>query len=125
MNKKTGEELLVNDNVVNQEITFTPEEPCGKFDMFYELNTADLGGAELVIFESLYRGEELILEHKDVNDADEAINVALPAPNTGAPMAESGTSQAITYVFGITLGALFVVLPSHLHHKKIGFGKKR
>ena len=125
MNKKTGEELLVNDNVVNQEITFTPEKPCGKFDMFYELNTADLGGAELVIFESLYRGEELLLEHKDVNDADETINVALPAPNTGAPMAESGTSQAITYVFGITLGALFVVLPSHLHHKKIGFGKKR
>ncbi len=84
MDKETGNPLLINDKTVEDEITFTPEERCGELEMSYRINTAGLGGKKLVIFESLYRDEELLLEHKNINDVDESIEVELPAPDTGA-----------------------------------------
>ena len=84
MDKETGNPLLINDKTVEDEITFTPEERCGELEMSYRINTAGLGGKKLVVFESLYRDEELLLEHKNINDVDESIEVELPAPDTGA-----------------------------------------
>ena len=83
MNKKTGNGVLVNSEPVEAETVFTPDEACGETEMIFKLNTADLGGVDLVIFESLYIEDELILEHKDINNADETVSVMPPAPDTG------------------------------------------
>ncbi len=83
MDKATGNGLLINSAPVEQELTFTPEKACGELDMFYNINTRGIGGAKLIIFESLYQGDQLILEHRDFNNDSEAFEVFLPAPETG------------------------------------------
>ncbi len=123
MNKESGEVLLINERRVEQEIIFTPEESCGELEMFYELNTTGLGGAKLVIINELLREDETILKHHDLDNNDESIDVELPAPNTGAPTEESDFGQITVSVVGVIAGALFVVLPSRFHRKKIGFTK--
>ena len=80
MNKKTGEVLLIDGAPVETEVTFTPEEAEGELDMFYELNTTDLAGIDIVIFESLYYEDELIIDHSDLNNASETVTVEQETP---------------------------------------------
>ena len=101
MDKKTGNGLLVDSEPVEQSITFTPGETCGELEMFYEINATDLAGAELIIFESLYIGDDLIIEHKDINNESESFSVELPAPDTGTNTnhRDAGISgETITFV---------------------------
>ena len=93
MDKRTGNGLLINSKPIEQSVTFTPKTACGEFDMFYDLNTTNLGGAELVIFESLYRNDELLLEHRNINNIDETVTVELPVPETGASTKTPNASQ--------------------------------
>ena len=106
MNKATGNGLLVNSQPVEAEVTFTPEEACGEIDMFYKLNTTGLGGVDLVIFESLYYEGELIVDHRDINNASETVSVEAetpaPAPNTGSSTALSSDGKAI-FGFGFII----------------------
>lgn len=127
MDKTTGEKLLVNNLAIENESSFTPEEACGQLEMSYTLNTANLGGAELVIFDSFYRGDELILEHSDINNADETVNVDIPAPNTGMITKDDSSSagRIAVSILGVALGAVFVFLPVRLHRKKVDFSKVR
>ena len=91
MDKNTGNGLLVNSSSVESEVTFTPEERCGSVTMFFTLNTTGLSGKKLVVFESLYQGEELILEHKDLDDVDQSIDVEVTPPDTGSFHKEDGS----------------------------------
>lgn len=89
MDKKTGNGVLMNSKTVEQSVIIEPEEACGELTMEYPINTTGLGGAELVIFESLYmiddESEESyeIISHKDLNNTSETVQVELPAPDTG------------------------------------------
>lgn len=95
MNKETESPLLINGETVEQEVTFTPEKACGELEMFYDIDTTGLSGARLVIFESLYRDDELIIEHKNFNNPDESFEVEIPAPETGVfTDAASGKSSS-------------------------------
>ena len=84
MNKNTKEPVVVDGKRVEQTITLTPESTCGTTEMIYSLNTKDLGGTDLVIFEELYYGDELILSHSDFDNASQTVSVAPPPPDTGA-----------------------------------------
>ena len=116
MNRETGEKLIINDETVEQEVTFTPEEACGEIDMFYPLNTTNLQGAKFVIFESLYRDDELIVSHEDLNNEDESVEVSTPAPDTGfitkSSENQSSTSTGapifVVSVVVICLGGYFI-----------------
>ena len=83
MDRDTGNGLLVNSAPVEQTATFTPTETCGNFDMTYSFNTTDLGGARLVIFESLYYNDELLIEHKDIDNELESFEIDITPPETG------------------------------------------
>ena len=84
MDKTTKKPLLVDGKTVEQTINISPEEACGTVDMLYSFNTRDLGGADLVVFEDLYYGEELLLSHSDFDDEGQSISVAPNMPDTGA-----------------------------------------
>ena len=93
MNKATKAPITVDGKALEQSVTITPEESCGEVKMIYKLNTSDLGGAELVIFESLYRDDELLIAHEDYENVDETVTVDLPAPNTGNFTGEANGSK--------------------------------
>ena len=110
MDKSTKNGLLVNSEPVEQSVTFTPEKACGELEMFYDIDTTDLAGAELVIFESLYIGDDLILEHKDFNNKSEFISVEVPAPDTGVITRNHDSNTANgTFIF---IGATIVLCSS-------------
>ncbi len=116
MNKATGEKLIINGEPTEAEITFTPEETCGETEMYFSLNTKDLGGTDLVIFESLYYDEEVILEHNNINNPSETVSVAPPTPDTGQfqkSTNSSKTSGTITIIYLTTILGVF------------GYGTKR
>ena len=73
--------------------------------MMFKFNTANLGGTDLVIFESLYYDGKLILEHKDINNTDETVSVTAPAPNTGSftmiTTKDTEDNQIVFIVIGI------------------------
>ena len=83
MDKNTGNGLLINNQPVEQTVTFTPTEVCGEFPMYYTFNTSDLGGAQLVIFDSLYYNDELLIENKDINNEHESFEIDINVPDTG------------------------------------------
>ena len=113
MDKNTGNGLLVNSGSVESEVKFTPEERCGSVEMYFSLNTDGLSGKKLVVFESLYRGEELINEHKDLDDIDQSIDIEVTPPNTGAfrkensSMMSSETMIPVVILSVVALGGYF------------------
>ncbi len=121
MNKETESPLLINGEPVEQEVKFTPENACGELDMFYPIDTTGLAGARLVIFESLYRDNELILEHKDFNNADESFEVEIPAPETGAFTGSEQGSSAVNIalvIFIVSTAGVTVYGVSRVYARK-------
>ncbi len=113
MNKSTGDALLINDKSVEAEATFTPEEACGTTTMYFKFNTKDLGGADLVVFESLYRDDELILEHHDLENGDETVSVAPPTPDTGFVTRSAGGSGGTVNILCIAGGIALLGMGSY------------
>ena len=103
MDKQTGKELLINGKPVKQEAKVTPTTACGKFEMFYPINTTNLSGARLVIFESLYLDDQLILAHQDLENYDESVDVTVPAPDTGMITKNHEEGGTINISFGAVL----------------------
>lgn len=119
MDKSTGNGVLVNSESVEQSVIIEPEEPCGEVVMEYPINTAGLGGRELVIFETLYlvedggseEGDETIeteiISHKDLSNEEETVRVELPTPDTGyvTKSNDAGTTSydSVTFIGGATI----------------------
>ena len=82
MDKETGKELLIGDEPVTAEKEFTPEEANGSVDLEYVFDASDLAGKQVVVYEELYIGDNLVGEHKDIND--EGQTVTFPHLNTNA-----------------------------------------
>ena len=126
MDKNTQGKLIINGEPVEQEITIEPEEACGEVKMYYPINTTDLAGSELVIFESLYLDEELILEHKDFNNEHESFSVApipIPVPNTGSVSEESKGKTNFSSPW--IIGAIVIIAPIGIYFTNRFYHKKR
>ena len=70
------------------EVTFTPEDSFGSVDVEIEFDGHEIAGRSVVAFETLTtvgNGEAYIVaEHKDLNDADQTIDILVPAIGTQA-----------------------------------------
>ncbi|CAM3548476.1 SpaA isopeptide-forming pilin-related protein [Erysipelothrix anatis] len=75
MDKQTGEKLLINNKPVTAEKTFTPESKSGSFKMTFSFETLGLDKGDYVVFEEVYLGNELIAEHKDLNDDNQTFSL--------------------------------------------------
>ena len=129
MDKDTGNGLLINSAPVESSVTFTPTEPCGETEMNFSFNTSNLGGAKLVVFESLYYNDELLIEHKDINDEDESFEIDINAPETGyAAKVSTGTTETthteLLIVSALSIVPIIIYSGSHLFAKRrVGFHK--
>ena len=73
MDKETGEPLLVNDQQVTSEATFTPAEASGTIDVLFTFDASALTGKAVVVFETLYIGEEEVTSHTDIEDEGQTV----------------------------------------------------
>ena len=82
MDKSTGKELLADGKSVTAEKTFTAEKSDGSVELTFIFDGSALAGKQVVVYEELYIGDNLIGEHKDIND--EGQTVTFPQLNTNA-----------------------------------------
>lgn len=98
---KTAGELLkdADGNVITAETEFKAKRAVGSAEAHISFNADGLAGRELVVFEELYpvgrqRASdvmpELLVEHKDVNDANQTVRFLSPEIRTSAKDADTG-----------------------------------
>lgn len=75
MDKSTGEPLLVDGKAVTGETKFTAKAENGTVDVEFIFDASDFANQELVVFEELYFEDELIAEHKDIDDKGQTVEV--------------------------------------------------
>ncbi len=123
MDKNTKGKLLVNGEPIEQEITITPEEACGEIKMYYPINTTNLAGSELVIFNSVYLEDNLILDHNDFDNESASFSVTpIPVPNTGSISEDAKGSSILSSPW--VIGVIAIVVPLGLHFANRFYRKK-
>jgi len=117
MDTDTGKELLIDGKTVTAEAEFTASEADGTVTLEYSLNTKDLAGKKVVVFEDLYQDGKKIASHADIKDEEQSINII--EIGTHAKDKASGTQEAepeakttivdtVEYT-GLTKGQMYVV----------------
>ena len=93
MDKSTGEPLLVGEEQVTSEATFTPAEPNGTVDVLFTFDATELEGTSVVVFETLFQGETEISSHEDMEDEGQTI-IFTEQPSIGTTATVDGQHTA-------------------------------
>ena len=74
MDKETKEPFMVNGEKITGSAQFTPESSDGTVDVIFTFAADDMQGKNLVVFEELLDASgEIIAEHTDIDDEDQAV----------------------------------------------------
>ena len=93
MDKETGEPLLIGEEQVTSEATFTPAEANGTIDVLFTFDATGLEGKALVVFEKLFQGETEIASHVDLEDEGQTVNF-VESPEIGTTATVDGQHTA-------------------------------
>lgn len=93
MDKETGEPLLIGEEQVTSEATFTPAEANGTIDVLFIFDATGLEGKALVVFEKLFQGETEIASHVDLEDEGQTVNF-VESPEIGTTATVDGQHTA-------------------------------
>ena len=93
MDKETGEPLLVNDQQVTSEATFTPAESSGAIEVLFTFDASALTEKAVVVFETLYIGEEEVTSHTDIEDEGQTVTF-VEGPKIGTTATVDGHHTA-------------------------------
>ena len=118
MDKETGEPLLVNDQQVTSEATFTPAEASGTIEVLFTFDASALTGKAVVVFETLFQGETEIASHEDIEDEGQTVTfvegpkigttATVDGQHTAAPSGEVTIVDVVAYS-GLTPGETYKV----------------
>lgn len=76
MDKSTGKPLLINGETITQSLTIPSDaDDCGTVEMFFPVNTSEIAGKSIVVFEKLYYKNEIKASHEDITDSDQTVDV--------------------------------------------------
>ena len=96
MDKQTGKPLLIGEEQVTSETTFTPAETNGTIDVLFTFDATGLEGTDLVVFEKLFLGETEIASHEDLEDEGQTVTfVETPEIGTTATVDGQHTADPI------------------------------
>ena len=103
MDKASGESIGV-----TAETTFVAEAADGQTTVTFTFDTSKLEGKTLVVFETLYdeQGNQLV-DHKDLNDADQTVTVPVKPQNP--PVVTGDDSTPMPYVLALSAALLAVL----------------
>ena len=93
MDKATGEPYTENERAVEASLRFTPNMACGSVALDFGLDGTVAAGRDLVVFEQLYKDDELIAEHADIESESQTVSVTVEpedAPLGASPYAQTG-----------------------------------
>lgn len=90
MDKATGKALLVHGNTVETSVGFIAKAENETVIVPFTFDLTDLNGREIVVFESLFRNDEELANHKDINDKGQTVRVTNPGVRTTATHKSTG-----------------------------------
>ena len=94
--KPVAKPLEVGGKPVKAETTFTPEKSDGTANVTFRFSSRDIEpGTELVMFESLKRGGNVLATHEDIGDVNQTVTVTAPAITTSARDAIDGDKDVV------------------------------
>ena len=122
MDKETGEPLLVGEGEeqtqVTAEATFTPSESSGTVEMLFTFDASSLVDKSVVVFETLYIGEEEVTAHTEIEDEGQTVSfeegpkigttATVDGQHTAAPSEEVTIVDEVAYS-GLTPGETYKV----------------
>ena len=122
MDKETGEPLLIGEGEeqtqVTSEATFTPAEASGTIDVLFTFDGSALLGKSVVVFETLYQGENEVTAHTDIEDEGQTVTfvegpkigttATVDGQHTAAPTGEITIVDVVEYT-GLTPGETYTV----------------
>lgn len=114
MDKATGQALKIDGEPVTVTKTFTASGANGSVDMTFSIDATDLPGVELVVYERLYFGSNLIAKHENINDAAQYIKVR----------ARIGTSAVDSYDGDQKIGVGNVTVVDTIEYEGLTSGTK-
>ena len=116
MDKATGKPFTVDGKEITAEIIFTAEKENGEIKVEFTFD----GGVvtkdtELVVFETLYRGDNEIAVHTDINDTDQTVTIrpvpVIPPPTINIPKTGDETNLSLWLSIGaVAVGAVISFL---------------
>ena len=118
MDKETSEPLLVNDQQVTSEATFTPSKSNGTVDVLFTFDATGLDATSVVVFETLLQGDTEIASHEDIEDEGQTVTftetpqigttATVNGQHTADPTGEITIVDVVEYT-GLTPGETYTV----------------
>ncbi len=122
MDKSTSEPLLIGEGEehaqVTSEATFTPAGPNGTIDVLFTFNGSALLGKSVVVFETLYQGEDEVTAHTDIEDEGQTVTfvegpkigttATVDGQHTADPTGEITIVDVVEYT-GLTPGKTYTI----------------
>lgn len=93
MDKATGEPLLVHGNTVETSVGFIAKAENETVIVPFTFDLTGINGREIVVFESLFRNDEELANHKDINDKGQTVRVTNPSVRTTATHKPTGLKE--------------------------------
>ncbi len=147
MDKKTGKILVLSDGKEAPEgvLVFEAGRDDGVVRMEFDISTVELAGKDIVVFETLYLGEEveeevdaetgevitegvelgeddIIAKHEDINDANQTVTVGSPVkvPDTGfeQSISDDGVAKTSGVIVGVLLAGMAVMITRFIVRRK-------
>ncbi len=113
MDKRTQTPLVIDDQTVEADLRFTPNEPDGSIDIdLGNIDASSLANSDLVVFEHLSKDDAPVAVHQDINDEKQTVHVK-ELPQT-PESTESSDSPLGTYgktgvnIFGLAILAVLL-----------------
>ena len=92
MDTDTGKVINANNNTVT--VKFTPKEKDGTVDINFNINASQLRGKNVTAFETCKLGNEVVAEHKDINDKDQTVRISAEIHTTATDKADGDKTMA-------------------------------
>ncbi|HAQ6572484.1 TPA: VaFE repeat-containing surface-anchored protein [Enterococcus faecium] len=90
MGKATGEALLVHGQPVESAVGFIAKAENETVIVPFTFDLTGQNGREIVVFESLFRNDEELANHRDINDQGQTVRVTNPSVRTTATHKPTG-----------------------------------
>ena len=85
MDKTTGKELIINGETVTSETVFIPTQPNGTATVEFIFDAKYIkADTDIVVFESLYKNNQELAIHADIEDKGQTVTVKVPEIKTTA-----------------------------------------
>ena len=90
MDKAAGKPVAIDGRPVTAKKSFNPPASSGTVEVEISFDASALAGCDVVVFEQLALGGEVVAVHEDIDDEDQTVHVAEPEIGTQAADAADG-----------------------------------